>query len=168
MDITALKDFSIIVGGMVTIFAFANGLLEYRRQGAQKRVEHFTMLRRRLKENPVFKEICSLMFAGDPRLADVDAQDKRDFIGLLEEVALQVNSGLIRPELAHYMFGFYTVKCLESTDFWANLDAVSGKEYWQQFGVGGDAKGQPTQGQAVSHGAPWARVRKIMIGGAFQ
>ena len=62
MEITALKDFAIIVGGLVTIFAFANGLLEYRRQGAQKRVEHFTMLRRRLKENPVFKEICSLMF----------------------------------------------------------------------------------------------------------
>ena len=131
MNITALKDFAIIVGGLVTIFAFANGLLEYRRQGAQKRVEHFTMLRRRLKENPVFKEICALMFADDPRLADFSAQDKRDFIGLLEEVALQVNSGLIRPELAHYMFGFYTVKCLESKDFWANvtLDDV----YWNLF-----------------------------------
>ena len=55
-----------------------------------------------------------------------------------------------------------------TTDFWANLDAVSGKESWQQFGVGGDAKGQPTQGQAVSHGAPWCRIRKIMVGGAFQ
>ena len=131
MNITALKDFAIIVGGLVTIFAFANGLLEYRRQGAQKRVEHFTMLRRRLKENPVFKEICSLMFADDPRLADFSAQDKRDFIGLLEEVALQVNSGLIRPELAHYMFGYYTVKCLESKDFWANL--TLDEVYWNLF-----------------------------------
>jgi TldD protein len=55
-----------------------------------------------------------------------------------------------------------------TTDFWASLDAISGKEYWQQFNVGGDAKGQPTQGQAVSHGAPWARIRKIMVGAAFQ
>ena len=55
-----------------------------------------------------------------------------------------------------------------TTDFWANLDAVSGKDSWQQFGVGGDAKGQPVQGQSVSHGAPWARIRKIMVGGAFQ
>jgi len=131
MNITALKDFSIIVGGLVTIFAFVNGLLEYRRQGAQKRVEHFTMLRRRLKENPVFKEICSLMFANDPRLAEIDPQDKRDFIGLLEEVALQVNSGLIRPELAHYMFGYYTISCLESTHFWANL--TLDKTYWNLF-----------------------------------
>ena len=128
---TALKDFAIIVGGLVTIFAFINGILEYRRQGAQKRAEHFTLLRRRLKENPVFKEICTLMFDNDPRLATYDPQGKRDFIGLLEEVALWVNSGLIRPELAHYMFGFYTVKCLESKDFWANLTLDD--TYWNLF-----------------------------------
>lgn len=131
MNISALKDFSIIVGGLVTIFAFVNGLLEYRRQGAQKRVEHFTMLRRRLKENPIFKEICGLMFADDPRLATIDPQDKRDFIGLLEEVALQVNSGLIRPELAHYMFGYYTVSCMDSSHFWANLKLDD--TYWKLF-----------------------------------
>lgn len=131
MNLTDLKDFAIVVGGLVTIFAFVNGLLEYRRQGAQKRVEHFTLLRRRLKENPAFKEICALMLANDPRLAGVDAQDKRDFIGLLEEVALQVNSGLIRPELAHYMFGYYTIKCLENKDFWANLSLD--ETYWKLF-----------------------------------
>lgn len=126
-----LKDFAIIVGGLVTILAFINGLLEYRHQGAQKRVEHFTQLRRRLKENPVFKEICALMFDDDPRLANFDPQGKRDFIGLIEEVALLVNSGLIRPELAHYMFGYYTLKCLESRYFWANitLDDI----YWSLF-----------------------------------
>ena len=131
MMIAALKDFSIIIGGLITIIAFFNALLEYRRQGAQKRVEHFTLLRRRLKENLIFKEICALMLANDPRLADVNAQDKRDFIGLLEEVALMTNSGLIRPELAHYMFGFYTVKCLDSKDFWANL--TLDETYWSLF-----------------------------------
>jgi TldD protein len=55
-----------------------------------------------------------------------------------------------------------------TTDFWANMNAISGPESWQQFGVGGDAKGQPTQGQAVSHGAPWIRIARIMVGAAFQ
>jgi len=55
-----------------------------------------------------------------------------------------------------------------TTDFWANLNAISGPESWQQFGVGGDAKGQPTQGQAVSHGSPWMRIGRIMVGAAFQ
>ena len=39
----------------------------------------------------------------------------------------------------------------------------------QQFGtVGNDAKGQPTQTQNVSHGAPWVRIKTIMVGAAFQ
>ncbi len=55
-----------------------------------------------------------------------------------------------------------------TTDFWGNLQAVAGPKYWRQFGVGGDAKGQPTQGQAVSHGASWCHISKIMCGGAYQ
>ncbi len=54
-----------------------------------------------------------------------------------------------------------------TTDFWGNLDAVSGKESWQMFGTGGDAKGQPTQTNSISHGSPWLRIRKIMVGAAF-
>jgi TldD protein len=54
-----------------------------------------------------------------------------------------------------------------TTDFWGNLDAISGKESWRMFGTGGDAKGQPTQTQNISHGSPWLRIRKIMVGGAF-
>jgi TldD protein len=54
-----------------------------------------------------------------------------------------------------------------TTDFWGNLDAISGKESWQMYGTGGDAKGQPTQTQNISHGSPWLRIKKIMVGGAF-
>ena len=55
-----------------------------------------------------------------------------------------------------------------TTEFWANLNAIGGPDSWQQFGLGGDAKGQPTQSQSVSHGAPWVRVANIMVGAAFQ
>ncbi|HSJ23491.1 MAG TPA: TldD/PmbA family protein [Longimicrobiales bacterium] len=54
-----------------------------------------------------------------------------------------------------------------TTDFWANLDAVSGPDQWEMHGTQGDAKGQPTQSQAVSHGSPWLLVRNIMVGGAY-
>ena len=55
-----------------------------------------------------------------------------------------------------------------TTDFWGSLDAVSGPSSWRQFGLTGDAKGQPVQSQRVSHGSSWCRIRKIMVGGAFQ
>ena len=54
-----------------------------------------------------------------------------------------------------------------TTDFWGNLDALSGKESWRMFGTGGDAKGQPTQTNSISHGSPWLRIRKIMVGAAY-
>jgi TldD protein len=54
-----------------------------------------------------------------------------------------------------------------TTDFWGNLDAISGPEHWQMFGTGGDAKGQPTQTNSISHGSPWLRIRRIMVGAAF-
>ena len=54
-----------------------------------------------------------------------------------------------------------------TTDFWGNLDAISGKESWKMFGTGGDAKGQPTQTNSITHGSPYLRIRKIMIGAAY-
>jgi TldD protein len=54
-----------------------------------------------------------------------------------------------------------------TTDFWGNLDAISGKESWQMYGTGGDAKGQPTQTNSISHGSPWLRIRKILVGAAY-
>ncbi len=54
-----------------------------------------------------------------------------------------------------------------TTEFWGNLDAISGKESWKMFGTGGDAKGQPTQTNSITHGSPYLRIRKIMIGAAY-
>jgi len=54
-----------------------------------------------------------------------------------------------------------------TTEFWANLDATTGPKEWQMFGTGGDAKGQPTQTNAISHGSPWLLIRNIMTGAAF-
>jgi TldD protein len=54
-----------------------------------------------------------------------------------------------------------------TTDFWANLDAIGGPESWKMFGTGGDAKGQPTQTNSISHGSPTIRIKKIMVGAAY-
>jgi TldD protein len=54
-----------------------------------------------------------------------------------------------------------------TTDFWANLDAVTGPNEWEMHGTGGDAKGQPTQTNSISHGSPWLLIRNIMVGAAF-
>ena len=54
-----------------------------------------------------------------------------------------------------------------TTDFWANMDAAGSPKEYQMFGTGGDAKGQPTQTNSISHGSPWLLIRNIMTGAAF-
>jgi len=54
-----------------------------------------------------------------------------------------------------------------TTDFWANLDAIGSQESWRMFGTGGDAKGQPTQTNSISHGSPTIRIKKILVGAAY-
>ena len=52
-------------------------------------------------------------------------------MGFLEEVALMVNSGLIRKEVAHYMFGYYVLLTDRCENFWDGLDRDS--QYWSVF-----------------------------------
>src|SRR5947209_11952747 len=54
-----------------------------------------------------------------------------------------------------------------TTDFWGNLDGMTGPSDYKKFGTGGDAKGQPTHTTAISHGSPSIRIRKIMVGAAY-
>jgi TldD protein len=54
-----------------------------------------------------------------------------------------------------------------TTDFWNNLDGITGPKEYQMHGTGGDAKGQPTQTNSISHGSPWLCIRKIQVGAAF-
>lgn len=48
-------------------------------------------------------------------------------------------------------------------DFWQACDAVAGPSYWQQYGAYADAKGEPTQLNAVSHGCSPARFRQVNV-----
>jgi TldD protein len=54
-----------------------------------------------------------------------------------------------------------------TTDFWANLDALTGRDQWEMHGTGGDAKGQPTQTNSISHGSPYLRIKRILVGAAY-
>jgi TldD protein len=48
-------------------------------------------------------------------------------------------------------------------DFWQACDGIAGPSYWQQFGTSGDAKGEPTQINSISHGCSPSRFRQINV-----
>jgi hypothetical protein len=131
-------DYSILTNNAIAIIsiilaistAFV-GLAQYRLQGKQKRAEFFIELRLKLKKNSIFKNICALIETDSPELEDVAFAEKRDFLGFFEEVALMMNSGLIKKEVAHYMFGYYAINCWDSKNFWGDVNRDS--PYWSVF-----------------------------------
>lgn len=125
------KDVAIIFGGVLALTTFFSGIFEYIRQGHQHRAAHFVQMRRRFLEDPLFREILNLMATDSAELRKTPIQDRRNFVGFLEEVALMVNSGLIRKEVAHYMFGYYVLLTDRCDNFWDGLDRES--QYWSVF-----------------------------------
>lgn len=125
------KNWAIIAAGVIAFITFFTGLLEYVRQGRQHRAQNFVQMRRRFLETPQYRQILDKLAVDDPSLADESIQEKRNFIGFLEEVALMVNSKLIRREVAHYMFGYYVLLAARSDHFWSGLDKES--QYWTVF-----------------------------------
>src|ERR1700710_2074371 len=103
------KDLAIILAGLVGFITFFSGVLEYGRQGRYKRAEQFVHMRRRFLETPLFQDILTLLPADSVNLTKIPVQDRRNFVGFLEEVALMVNSRLIDRRVAHYMFGYYVL-----------------------------------------------------------
>lgn len=125
------KNWAIIAAGVIAFVTFLVALLEYFRQGRQHRAENFVQMRRRFLETPEYRRILNLLAIESPDLRTESVQEKRNFVGFLEEVALMVNSRLIRREVAHYMFGYYVLLVAGSDNFWSNLDKES--QYWRVF-----------------------------------
>jgi len=129
MDI--ILDITAIVASMIALFTLVLGVIEYARQGAVKRVDHFIEMRHRFKSNEKFRTIAELIEEDDETLRKIPYGDKRDFLGFFEEIALSLNSGLIHKQVVHYMFGYYAIRCWESSNFWCDLNRNS--NYWQLF-----------------------------------
>ncbi len=52
---------------------------------------------------------------------------------------------------------------IKTPEFWASLDMVGGQKSYFLGGAFGDAKGQPVQVNAVSHGSPVARFHNVNV-----
>ena len=72
--------------------------------------------------NKSFNELRQLIEHDSEALREHPFEDKRAYLTFFEEVALLTNSGLINRRLAYYMFGYYATRCLESNNFWSNVN----------------------------------------------
>jgi len=52
---------------------------------------------------------------------------------------------------------------MRTPEFWNGMDAIGGRSTYFMGGAFNDGKGQPSQSNAVSHGSPAARFRKVNV-----
>jgi len=120
------------VATVIALFTVIRGVLEYARSNAQKRAELFFALRKRFDESAGMRRIRAALDAADDKLLkSIAKSDKIDFLTFYEDVALLMNSKLMREPNAHYMFGFYAIEADGSAAFWTSLNRDLA--YWSVF-----------------------------------
>ena len=106
-----------IIGGVIVIGSFWKGLFEYGKQRQDKRAQQFLELRRSFRENKKFQEI-TLYLLGDNDFSEFTDNDKFEFMAFFEDIAFLMNSGLIKKEVAFYMFGYDAIAAWHNNNFW--------------------------------------------------
>lgn len=131
MNLDDARNLAIIFGTIVATVTLVKGLFEYMRQNTQKRAEYYIQMREKFMTNEHFQKIFELLENDDPKLATLSYEKKLDFLGFYEDIALMVNSDLLKRPVAHYMFSYYAIKCWKSKYFWSDLQRNS--VYWLFF-----------------------------------
>ncbi len=131
MDWETIKNIILLVGGIVGLLALIKGVIEYSRNNAMKRAEYFSELHKQLNEVVVLSQICKYLDTNSLYLTKLGYAKKYHFLSFFETVALMVNTGLLKKDLAHYMFSYYAIRCYESKNFWADMNKNS--PYWTLF-----------------------------------
>jgi hypothetical protein len=129
------KNSAALIGTVVALGTLIKGTLEYVKQGAVKRAELFLQMRERYTK--FFYLLDLLDHQGTQvdcdRLRDLSFEKKLQFLGFYEELAMMVESGLIRTKVAHYMFGYYAIACWDSDPFWNEDEEDRNGPFWRLF-----------------------------------
>jgi hypothetical protein len=122
-----------IVGVIALIVTVIRAALEYSKQNLLARYEKYGELSKDWSDDKDIQEIIVLL-EDDPhgKLAKIHFSKKEAFVGYYEEIALMVESGLLKRRIAYYMFGYHTILCYENKSFWTNDMELEGP-YWSLF-----------------------------------
>jgi len=126
-----IKTIAISGTSIVAVITLIKGYLEYRLTTKQKRSELYESYRKKLKENKSISDVVEALETDNGNLKEMPRINKYAFLGFYEDIALLVNTGLIKPEIAHYMFGYYAIECWKNDEFWNDINRES--HYWRVF-----------------------------------
>lgn len=126
------NDILLLLTIIATILGIFRGLQEYVKQGREKRARTFFELEKEFFDKEITREICKLLENDNIQLQNIIYEEKINFLGFFEKIALLINSDLIKEEVASYVYGFYVIKCYESINFWSE-EMEKDSQYWRLF-----------------------------------
>lgn len=126
-----IRTITFIVTAIVAIMTLIKSNYQYRLSVKQKRIELYETYRIKLNENEAINSIVDALVNDNENIRNIRKIDKFLFLGFYEDIALLMNTGLIKPEIAHYMFGYYAIICWENNLFWKDINRES--HYWRVF-----------------------------------
>ena len=124
------------IAGFIAFLTFIKAIIEYRLQGKQKRADFFDIYKTRLRTDEQLKRITPFLEDNNIELRNITQIDKYYFLGFYEQIAIAVNSNLIKKNVAHYFFGYFAKHCWNSTNFWYiddNKTIDKNAYYWATF-----------------------------------
>ncbi len=126
-----MSSFLSSIGIVASIFTALLAVLEYKKQGKQKRVELLEHYRMKFQTDEYCKAINPLIEEDSENLKNVDQMHKYYYLGLFEELAVLINSRIIRVDTVYYFFGYYALNTWKSENFWGTVNRNS--IYWKEF-----------------------------------
>jgi hypothetical protein len=131
LTLEIIKTIAISGTAIVAIVTMIKGYYEYKLSTKQKRIELYEKLGTKLETDKTLKKIIDYLETENPDLKNMSRFDRYKFLRYYEDITLIMNSGLMKPEIAHYMFSYYAIKCDSSSVFWHDINRKA--IYWKAF-----------------------------------
>lgn len=123
-----------MIGIAIGLLALARGVYELYQKNLIARVDQYMHMREIYARDKDIKKVCAALGErGDGSIEDLDYQEKRQFLGTIETVALMTRSGIMNEYISAYMFGHYAIVAWESDEFWGHGNLDRNDPLWALF-----------------------------------
>jgi hypothetical protein len=124
---TIISSLTLLLGAC----GFTVAYLEYKRQGHYRQMETLLAWRTSFEALARKHELLEKLTNDHPSLATIPLTDKAEIIGLLEGIAIALETRQLDEQQVYNFFGFYTCRLKESAHFMEGIEQQS--IYWKRF-----------------------------------
>jgi hypothetical protein len=118
---------------IVAVGTLVKAVVEFRLQNRLKRFEKYQQMNRFYTDDPTLTALRDALRTGGEVLATYDVIEKYKFMAFYEDIAMMCQSGLMRMEVAAYLFGYDARQASNLPEFVANLGDIRSDQNWALF-----------------------------------